>query len=174
MKIEYITFHENGLTGEVELVVKGNRAEIFPLGPAAVEVIRRSIGKREKGYIFVNPKTKTRYNWIHKGFNSAVRKAGLTVNGTKLRFHDLRHLFATWLHRSGVSLDELRELLGHKERETTGRYDSLDRNEVGKKLILIPNISGQNNNAGLSKLKMLTHIDTKTPKPHASCVSDVA
>ena len=36
-------------------------------------------------------------------------------NGTKLRFHDLRHVFATWLHKAGVSLDELRFLLGHKD-----------------------------------------------------------
>ena len=93
--IESIRFHDFTLTGEVELIVKGDRKELFPLGTAAVEVLKRVIGKRHKGYVFINSKTKTRYVSIQKPFSKAVRKQGLTVNNTKLRFHDLRHLFAT-------------------------------------------------------------------------------
>ena len=127
-------------TGEVNLTVKTGRKELFPLSTAAIEVLKRAIGNRKEGYVFTNPRTGTRYMSIHKTFNRAVRKLGLSVNGTKFRFHDLRHVFATWLHREGVSLDMLRPLMGHRHRATTDRYTTIDTLSAGKLLNLIPRI----------------------------------
>ncbi len=90
--------------------------------------------------MFVNPKTNTRYYSINKTFDRSVRRLGFTVNGTKLRIQDLRHVFATWLHREGVSLDVLRPLMGHKNRATTDRYTTVDRMAVGKMLSYMPRI----------------------------------
>ena len=69
-----------------------------------------------------------------------VRKLGLTVNDTKLRFHDLRHLFSTWLHQEEVSLDILRSLLGHRNRSTTDRYTTVDRLKYINVLDVMPTI----------------------------------
>lgn len=139
IRIESVRFHDSAPTGEACLVIKGGKRELFPLGPAATGVVRRAIGDREKGYVFINPSTNTRYISIHKTFDRAVRRLNLTIdNGTKLRFHDLRHVFATWLHKSGVSLDSLRSLLGHRDRATTDRYTTVDRLEMGKVLALLP------------------------------------
>lgn len=140
LRIESIRFHDLTPTGEVNLVIKGGRKEKFPLSPLAVEVLHRAIGNRKGGYVFLNSRTGTRYSCIHKVFDRVVRTVGLQVNGTKLRFHDLRHIFATWLLRAGVSLDELRELLGHKDRSTTDRYASLNRSEISQNLNMFPKI----------------------------------
>jgi site-specific recombinase XerD len=111
------------------------------LGPAALDVLRRAIGDRKEGYVFINPQTGTRYTSIHKKFDQVVRELGLTAaDGTKLRFHDLRHVFATWLHREGVSLDSLRFLLGHLDRTTTDRYTTVDRVALGDVLSLLPRL----------------------------------
>ena len=91
--------------------------------------------------MFLNPRTKNRFYSIHKVFNRAVRKIGLTVNGTKFIFHDLRHVFATWLLCAGVSLDAIRELMGHKDRTTTDRYATFGRLEAGQQLSVLPKIS---------------------------------
>lgn len=40
----------------------------------------------------------------------------------KLRFHDLRHVYATSLRQAGVELSEIKELLGHADVRTTERY----------------------------------------------------
>ena len=141
LRIESIRFHDLTQTGEVDLIVKGGRKELFPLGTLAIDVLKRAIKDRKDGYVFLNHRTKTRYHSIHKVFNRAVRKLGLTVNGTKFRFHDLRHVFATWLLRGGVSLDAIRELMGHKDRTTTDRYATFDRLEAGQQLSVLPKIS---------------------------------
>lgn len=141
LRIESIKFHDLNATGEVELIIKGGRKEVFPLSPLAVEVIKRNIGDRTEGYVFVNSQTGERFHRISKGFDNAVRKIGLTVNGTKLRFHDLRHVFATWLHKAGVSLDVVRPLLGHKDRETTDRYVTYNRLSYSEVLNAIPKIN---------------------------------
>jgi len=141
LSIDSVRFHDLTPTGEVELVVKGGRRELFPLGSAAVEVVKQAIGNRTEGYVFINPVTGTRYVCIHKTFDRVVRSLGITIsNGTKLRINDLRHVFATWLHKQGVSLDELRSLLGHKDRATTDRYTSIDRLDTGKVLEKIPRL----------------------------------
>ena len=106
LSIDSVRFHDLTPTGEVELVVKGGRRELFPLGSAAVEVVKQAIGNRTEGYVFINPVTGTRYVCIHKTFDRVVRSLGITIsNGTKLRINDLRHVFATWLHKQGVSLE---------------------------------------------------------------------
>ncbi|MFA6472685.1 MAG: tyrosine-type recombinase/integrase, partial [Candidatus Latescibacterota bacterium] len=87
--------------------------------------------------------TKTRYISIKSTFNQAVMKANLkAINGSKLRFHDLRHVFSNWLHQDGegATLDQLRSLLGHKDRATTDRYVTVNHQKVSKVLSLLPNI----------------------------------
>ncbi len=152
LRIESIRIHDLTPTGEVELIVKGGKQEVFPLSPAAVEVIKRNIGDRKEGHLFINPKTGKKFYSIHKGFNKAVRELGLTVNGTKFRFHDLRHVFATWLHQAGVSLDIVRPLLGHRDRKTTDRYTTYDRLSSRKVLEFIPIIRRKNEHEKMAKI----------------------
>jgi len=48
-------------------------------------------------------------NMIQQWFRKASRKAG----HEGLRFHDLRHTYASWLLQKGVALSVIQELLGH-------------------------------------------------------------
>ena len=50
------------------------------------------------------------------------KKALKCVEIEDFRFHDLRHCFASWHRQSGVDLDTLAELMGHKDTRMTRRY----------------------------------------------------
>jgi len=71
-------------------------------------------------YVFCNKDSKP-YGNVRKSFFTALKKADI-IN---FRFHDLRHTFASQLVMSGVDLNTVRELLGHKSIEMTLRYSHL-------------------------------------------------
>ncbi len=58
---------------------------------------------------------------INSAFKSACHRAGIE----KLRVHDLRHTFASWLVMSGAPLRTVAELLGHKTLAMVHRYTHL-------------------------------------------------
>ncbi len=71
-------------------------------------------------YIFCNKVGKS-FGDIKKSFLTALTNSGI-IN---FHFHDLRHTFASHLVMSGVDLNTVRELLGHKSIQMTLRYSHL-------------------------------------------------
>ncbi len=59
-----------------------------------------------------------RWEVSNTAWRNAVDKAGLG----DLRFHDLRHTWASWHRQNGTSCDELKELGGWKSRSMVDRY----------------------------------------------------
>jgi len=63
------------------------------------------------------------YKDIRTQFNTVLRNAGIS----KMRFHDLRHTFASQLVMNGIDLNTVRELLGHADLKTTLIYSHLSQ-----------------------------------------------
>jgi integrase len=81
-------------------------------------------------FVFPNDKTGRPLTTVKRGFMTACRKAGIK----DLRFHDLRHTFASRLVEGGADLITVKELLGHSSVKITERYthpsQSLKRSAV--------------------------------------------
>ena len=102
---------------------KSGRPRIVPLPPAAQAIslpIKVTIGT------------------LAWGFRVARARAKLP----KVRFHDLRHTYASWLVQQGASLTVVRDLLGHSSLAVTSRYAHLATSHLREAVKGLPNLTG--------------------------------
>jgi excisionase family DNA binding protein len=93
-------------------------------------------------YLFANPKTGKPLTTVKRAFKTACKKAGISG----LRFHDMRHTFATRLIAKGTDIITVKELLGHSSVTITERYTHSFREQKKKAvelLVEIPLIEAQ-------------------------------
>ena len=118
LRVEDIAIDNERHTGTARLKVKGGRRITFPLGEKAIRIFQEAVGERREGYVFLNPQTNDRYYSLGNTFDRAVRKIGLEVDGTKFRFHDLRHFFASSLYQKrSAARYHIRLLMGSSNTE---------------------------------------------------------
>lgn len=88
---------------------------------------KRSLYTADEDLVFAHPQLGTPLDGgkVTKRFQAACRTAGLPV----VRFHDLRHTFATRLASSGAPLRAIQDFLGHADAKTTQIYAHYARNE---------------------------------------------
>lgn len=128
---------------------KGRKTFGIPLADAAVEVLIGQLGKHN-AYVFPHtvykeagiPKTGP-IGSIKTAFLNACVKAGLgtyrkwkDADGKQhkeysgIRFHDLRHTFASWHLMSGTSMEALKELGAWSDLQMVLRYGHLDKEHL--------------------------------------------
>jgi integrase len=96
-------------------------------------------------YLFFNPKTGKPLSTVKTAFKASCRRAG--VEG--LRFHDLRHTFASRLVKRGIDLITVKALLGHSTVKITERYTHSDQ-ERKRKAVELLSLSEKRHSEGLT------------------------
>jgi len=98
---------------------KSGKIRKVPMNTLVEKNLRELWKKRgNEKYVFWNGNTRKPIQDVKTAFKNACRRAG--IEG--LRFHDLRHTFATNLVESGVDIVTVSELLGHSTIKMTMRY----------------------------------------------------
>lgn len=102
-------------------VMKNGLPFSIPLSPTAQAVVRGQMGKHPT-LVFPRADGELLQDIPPGLWKKALADAGLT----DLRWHDLRHTWASWLRQAGVSIDRLKELGGWKSQEMVERYAHLN------------------------------------------------
>ena len=102
----------------------GKEREI-PIHPYVLEELEKWIPMRNQLYpgtqwLFPSPQNPEKHlGEFRKTWKSILRKARISEHFVP---HDMRHCFATRLVRAGANVVDIKELMGHKNIETTMRY----------------------------------------------------
>lgn len=101
---------------------KGRKVRDVPLPPWVAAQLEPLIGERRTGHLFdVGSGIPDYHNWRSRVWLPTVDRADVG----RVRIHDLRHTYASWLIQDGIPLEEVGRLLGHISPLTTRAYAHL-------------------------------------------------
>jgi site-specific recombinase XerD len=92
------------------------------------EVLTRRDENKTSRYVFCNRNGGAR-GYSAMSIRKAIKRAGLR----DCRIHTLRHTHASRLIQNGMSVYEVKEILGHSDIKTTLRYAHLESRQVTSK-----------------------------------------
>lgn len=123
----WVNWNQGGY-GEIQLpreYTKSGRPRIIPILPDYVDTLRDWIENEahsDSEFVFTHGDPPNQFTSFQGFFKVARKNAGLEG----MRFHDLRHTFASWWVQSGGSLLVLKDILGHADLQMVQRYAHLD------------------------------------------------
>jgi len=113
---------------------KGGKARHIPMNDIAIQTVKAAISYRSSlpdkvrnsEYLFPSPMTGDPFKQIHYSWDKARTAAKLP----DVRMHDLRHSFASALVNEGMTLYDVKQILGHTNIKTTERYAHLSNQRL--------------------------------------------
>ncbi len=100
---------------------KGNKTRTLPLNAEAHAVLTAIKPETARGLVFKSPVTGEKFNNVKKAWAEITKAAKVP----DLRWHDMRHDFASQLVMRGAPLYTVQQLLGHTNSRMTQRYAKL-------------------------------------------------
>ena len=115
-------------------ITKSKKVRTVPLNNTAFSIIeKRYTGNLENNIFTINEAPIKQDFLIHK-FKKYVRATDINQS---LKFHSLRHTFASWLVQEGVSIFKVSKLLGHADVSTTQIYAHLKQEDLKDSVYLL-------------------------------------
>ncbi len=106
---------------------KTGKRRTVPMNQEVVQILQNKIQYSQAEHVFSRNGMRLVESSISHKFKASINRANLDK---QLRFHSLRHTFATWLVQSGVNIYEVQKLLGHSNIKITEVYSHLATGEL--------------------------------------------
>jgi len=136
---------------------KSGLSRLIPINTSLYGVLEAIRGQSSGAFLFRNAKTEKPLTSVKTAFKAACRRAGIAG----LRFHDLRHTFASRLVERGADLITVKELLGHSSVKITERYTH-SQGEQKKSAVSL--LAAGDSEMGGSEANLLHSCDTASGK----------
>lgn len=132
----------HGNEGYVQVVGKGNKERLVPVGSRALKHIRLYVDQ-VRVHLKVQSGSRDAVFLSRRGSAMSRQSVFLMIKGLALKAgvrknispHTFRHSFATHLVEAGADLRAVQEMLGHESITTTEIYTHLDRNYLADTLL---------------------------------------
>lgn len=115
-------------------ITKSKKIRTLPLNRISLYILTKRNHQSRSNLVFTYNDLPIKQDFITHKFKKYVRKAKLNDN---LKFHSLRHTFASWLVQRGVSIYQVSKLLGHADIKTTEIYAHLRADDLRKSVELL-------------------------------------
>ena len=119
-----------------------------------VRILLLALHKKNQGNLYVfleSDGSEVKYAHIYRRFHKAQDRAGIS---NKIRFHDLRHSFASNYMMNGGNVFDLQKLLGHTDIKMTMRYAHFTPDHLQGSIKFMDMTDEENNNVPL-----LSHLE---------------
>jgi site-specific recombinase XerD len=141
MRWSWINLKQNIITvrNTNGFTTKNKKDRMIPIHSCVEKIVLCRYSKASKSkmddYVFLRyPGVKLNENFVSKVFKKSIRAADLS---DKIKFHTLRHSFASNLVQAGSSLYVVKELLGHQDFQTTQIYSQLNQDNLSQAVNLL-------------------------------------
>ncbi len=115
---------------------KSKKVRTIPLNITALQILTDREKVKANEFVFTKDGEKLEPVSISQTFKKYVVKAKIN---RQLKFHSLRHTFASWLVQKGVSIYYISKLLGHSDIKTTEIYSHLRNEDLRQTIELLSN-----------------------------------
>ena len=105
---------------------KSGKSRIVPMSKNLASFLKKLLLKNNDRE-FVLPRIKS---WMNGGATKVIQNIQNEIGVKRTNYHSLRASFITILLRKGVSLVQVREMVGHRDLKTTERYIRLDATDL--------------------------------------------
>jgi integrase/recombinase XerD len=115
---------------------KGSKRRVVPMNKRVKQdfenyVLKERFGlEDEKAFICNSNGKRTNGNYLNAMVKELLKKSSINPSGISL--HNLRHSIATHLLESGLSVEYVRDFLGHKHLEVTQVYTRINARQLHK------------------------------------------
>lgn len=114
---------------------KSGRKRYVPINPVLSELLKGLARKRTSDYVFVEVDgSPLDVHHMYRDFGLAQERAGFQ---RKIRFHDLRHTFASHFMMNGGNIYDLQKILGHSSLEMTQRYAHMSPDHLAQAIQIV-------------------------------------
>ncbi len=114
---------------------KSGKKRYVPINPVVKDVLMKLMREQRGEFVFCDEAgDPIDAHHLCRVFHRSQKKAGFT---RLIRFHDLRHTFASHFMMNGGNIYDLQKILGHSTMEMTQRYAHLSPDHLGEAIQIV-------------------------------------